>query len=250
MNKRETYCGNKIISGEKLKNLLKNCDKNVIFCKGTGDFDLFRGYTMLSLDMTIRDFIKIKEENDLFYDISFWDKEELIKEEQLDERKNYCYTIVKVIDLREQGENIKIRKVNLSQKIVDRSCMEIDYIIEVLEEFVNNKDYLELVKNIEKINVLNSLKTKKVAFLDSDVDKEQVIVTIDFFYKNDKKEHTMFLIFDPLFFEQLKYRPKLKNSLSCNIINRVSDFLEDIQKYQGTEYEEIMTRKYFAYIHP
>ncbi len=100
MNKKENYCGNKIISGEELKNLLKNCDENVIFCKDTGDFEYFRGYTILSLDMTIRDFIKIKEENKLFFDMHFCNKEEFMEEGEEYLNKKRFYKNTKVIDLR------------------------------------------------------------------------------------------------------------------------------------------------------
>ncbi len=37
---------------------------------------------------------------------------------------------------------MKIQKVDFLQKMVDYPCLDTDYVIEILNKFVNNKDYL------------------------------------------------------------------------------------------------------------
>lgn len=143
---------------------------------------------------------------------------------------------------------MNIQKVNCSQEIVDYPCLETDYVIEILNKFVNNKDYLELVKNIEKINVLISFRGKEPIFLLTKIkERRRDFVRIDFFYKNDKEKYTMILNFNPVFFERPDfYTETEKKYLYNNIINEVSLFLKNIQKYQETEQEKEIRNTYLV----
>lgn len=145
---------------------------------------------------------------------------------------------------------MKIQKVNCSREIVDYPCMETDYVIEVLNKFVKNKNYLELVKNIEKINVLVSFRGKEPIFLPTKIgERKRSFVRIDFFYKNDKETYTMILNFNPVFFERPEdYTETEKKYIYCDMIRQMSMFLKDIQKRQETKYEEEMKRPYLAQI--
>lgn len=109
---------------------------------------------------------------------------------------------------------MKIQKVNFSQEVVDYPCLETDYVIEVLNKFVNNKDYLELVKNIEKINVLVSFRGKEPVFLFRNIgERKRNFVRIDFFYKNDKEKYTMILNFNPVFLNDQIITQKQKKNI-------------------------------------
>lgn len=56
---KKTYLGEEILTGEKLKEFLKNCDKDTLFFKDCGDFESFYGYIILNPDITIRELLNI-----------------------------------------------------------------------------------------------------------------------------------------------------------------------------------------------
>lgn len=145
---------------------------------------------------------------------------------------------------------MKIQKVNFLQETVDYPCLETDYVIEALNKFANNKDFLEFTKNIEKVNVFISSRKTEPIFLFSDKYAKKVsFVKTIFFIKKNKEKYTIMLKFDSSFFKRPEdYTEAEKKYVYCDMIRQMSMFLKDIQKRQETEYEEEMKRPYLAQI--